>query len=262
VKRSLFVLAVSLLFATHALLGDKSEKNAEKAELKKWQGTWKVVAAEFRGETQPPPKLKFSFREGDFSVFLDGQEGSGAVFLLDSTASPKRLNMRLGYFTLPGIYSLKDDTLKICLGGGLWQAPSGERPTAFTTKGEGSGVTLLTLKRDKPEAARTRALRREEWSRLQGTWEVIAFKGGDKEDNEDRAVLKGRLTFNGRTLTSCDAGGLPEPAVFLFDPTTRPKKFTMQVGDFLIPTTYRLEGDTLTISMSEGCLMVLRRKKR
>jgi uncharacterized protein (TIGR03067 family) len=124
-----------------------------KQELKKFQGTWTLVAIEQDGKKAPEEKLKeaalkitmkgtsFVFKAGDKTA----AEGS---FTIDPSKKPKQLDAE---GTNPGgkkektlgIYRFEGDTLQICF------VPEGkERPTEFKTAAD-SGRILETLRRDK-----------------------------------------------------------------------------------------------------------------
>ncbi len=206
---------------------------ARQAELKKWEGTWEVVSADYEGKRQPYP-VTFVFEGEQFSALMDGEEGFGSLFL-DGSKPVKQVSMHLGYFTTPGIYEFEAETLKICLGGALWTLPN-NRPTSFKEQ----EAILLVLKKIEPEAAEKRAARAEGLRQLQGTWELISVPKGQED------ALHSKLTFKGRTLIYEEMGG-SEPASFLIDPTSNPKRISLQFADPFTPSIYSLEGDTLKI---------------
>jgi uncharacterized protein (TIGR03067 family) len=88
--------------------------------------------------------------EGDSLALKAGQEiRRRGIVTLDPSRNPKATNTwdLDGPFadqTVPGIYDLKGDTLKLC-----FARPGEARPTEFTTK-KGSAFLFVVYKRKKP----------------------------------------------------------------------------------------------------------------
>lgn len=233
---------------------DPRVTKARQEELKKWQGTWKVASAHYHGKQVPYP-ITFSFDGQEISTLTDGQQAFGTLFL-DPSGQTKKCTIELGYFHTPGIYAFEGDQLKICLGGGPWLLPTA-RPSAF--KGEG-GACLLVLKKTAPEEAKVCKARQDGLKELQGSWEAVP-QPGEKSKME--------LIFQGRNLTVRN-DGVDEGASYMIDPTSNPKRLSLQVGDFFAPGIYEVRGDTLRICPGEKAwpkpgkstkLMEYRRKK-
>jgi uncharacterized protein (TIGR03067 family) len=106
------------------VLGQETKKgNGVKEELKRLEGTWRVVAVELGGketnreEIGPNNLLVFS---GTKSSVVTGTKKRiiECTFTVDPTKSPKwmdttRISDKVSW---PGIYELKGDTLKVFLG--------------------------------------------------------------------------------------------------------------------------------------------------
>ena len=138
------VLALVSLAAAAANAQDATVKD----EMKKLQGTWKVVALEGAGEKATEEYLKK--KEMQLLVKEDRLSFSGTQGLqpyrLDPAAKPKAIDF-LGDAAKvinKGIYELDADTLKLCFS----QQPTLEHPKDFNTKG--TKYFLFTLKREKP----------------------------------------------------------------------------------------------------------------
>jgi uncharacterized protein (TIGR03067 family) len=121
-----------------------------KKEQELLKGTWSVVAAEKGGEKAPAEAIKdmkLHFAEGKITIKHPGGERE-STFKLDPAKKPKVIDIMPGDGpnkgkTLPGIYELKGDDLRIALG-----ETDAARPTEFASKA-GEGQMLMILKRDK-----------------------------------------------------------------------------------------------------------------
>ncbi len=121
-------------------------------DLKKLQGTWECVKMEREGDEIPPEHFKGSsvVYENDLAtLYRDGEFFRRGIITLDPSKTPKRINTwDLGgpYAdeSVPGIYEIDGDTLKIC-----FSRPKIERPKEFTTKKE-PGFLYVVYQRKKP----------------------------------------------------------------------------------------------------------------
>jgi uncharacterized protein (TIGR03067 family) len=128
---------------------DKKADDPAAAEMKKLEGSWKLVRKEFRGNLQPPAVIQATkpgifLEDGKIVWTTDGKEAGGQTgdFTLDPAATPKAIDVEItrGSFIgkkMLGIYELKGDKLSVC-----WNDPGSEkRPKKFVTKvAVGSGV--------------------------------------------------------------------------------------------------------------------------
>jgi uncharacterized protein (TIGR03067 family) len=132
---------------------DEPKADTAREELKKLEGTWQVVSIETRQKARPAGEvngLKLVIK-GDTSTFeKDGKPVVGTGKLsIDPSKKPKTVDIAVtgapedptGTFTIPGIYQLDGDSLRIC-----WGGP--KRPTEFKTTPDGGDLLVLT--RDKP----------------------------------------------------------------------------------------------------------------
>jgi len=139
----LLCLAAGLLLAA-----DATDEQAAKKELKKLEGTWKIVSITREGNEQQPENVvstvsddKFTTKAGDRIV----REGSLKIY---PSQSPKGADATYTRGpdkgkTLKGIYELKGDTWKIC-----YSAAGEERPKAFP-KDTDKAYLILVLQREK-----------------------------------------------------------------------------------------------------------------
>jgi uncharacterized protein (TIGR03067 family) len=135
-----------------AMAEDDAPRKAAADDLKKLQGLWQCVAMEREGDPIPPEDLKGStatYEDDRITLTRDGEVFRQGIVTLDPNRTPKRVNtwdLNGPYEdqTVPGIYQIDGDTLKVC-----FSRPGSERPAKFTTK-EGAGTLYCVYKRKKP----------------------------------------------------------------------------------------------------------------
>jgi|SRR5579864_19678 len=122
------------------------------AELKRFEGSWKLVSLEVEGNPVPEEAVKNEpplVLKGDkFTTMAEGKTLRGE-FKIDPTVKPKTIDVMFMDGAAQGklhqgIYELEGDTYKVCMG-----MPGKPRPTEFVSK-PGSGHVLEVLKREKP----------------------------------------------------------------------------------------------------------------
>jgi uncharacterized protein (TIGR03067 family) len=147
------VMVIMVLVGQAARAEDKeSPREAARKDLAQLQGTWMLVAMETDGEAVPPEHFKgwHAVYEGDLlSLWNETEVRRRGIETLDASRNPKAINTwdQDGPYedqTVPGIYELKGDSLKLC-----FARPGDKRPTEFTTK-QGSGFLLVVYERKKP----------------------------------------------------------------------------------------------------------------
>jgi uncharacterized protein (TIGR03067 family) len=144
-------MRLSLLLAVAVVVGLSSPSPGDDAkdDAKKIQGTWLPKSGELGGKPFPDEVLKtikLVIKDDTYTVTV-GTEPDKGTCKLDPSAKPKALDItgtdgpNKGK-TIPAIYELTDDTLRVCynLGGK-------DRPTEFKTK-EGTQLFLVTYKRE------------------------------------------------------------------------------------------------------------------
>ncbi len=146
-SRLLLALGAGLLFAAQLPAQDA------KTEQKRIQGEWELVSLE-RDGTKASEKVVKSFRRkidgNKYTVTIqkggDTQTVTG-TFRLDPTKKPKAIDVRTMVNgeekMVLGIYELKGDTQRICMG-----PVDGPRPTEFSTD-DSSGRTMMVWRRVK-----------------------------------------------------------------------------------------------------------------
>jgi uncharacterized protein (TIGR03067 family) len=143
-----------LILATSLVGGspdDEDARDASRKDLDRLQGVWTLVSMEREGEVVPADQIGAATATyaRDALVLRAGDEiRRRGIVTLDAGRTPKAINTwdRDGSFadeTVPGIYELEGDTLKLC-----FARPRQTRPTEFTTK-QGTGVLLAVYKRKK-----------------------------------------------------------------------------------------------------------------
>jgi uncharacterized protein (TIGR03067 family) len=230
--------------------------DARRQALERFQGTWQLVHAESDGKSAPGDRVaqtRVTIKDSTHTVrFGDTVIVDAVPFVFDPTTTPPSTEDTVktadGEKKIRGIYNLAGDVFVSCVG------PSdGDRPTEFKAPA-GSGRTLRVFRRlgsEEQEAAIAAEL-----PRFEGTWAI-----------ESQAM-------KGQTLTAADLRGtqlviepdghfvvvVPEgklPGVFAVSPGASPKRIDIVLlggnkpGN-VVQGLYRLEGDTLTESVTPG----------
>jgi uncharacterized protein (TIGR03067 family) len=145
----------SVIMATLTLTMASADDNDAEKEVKKLQGTWKLVKFETPPDKQPPEgtieKMRIVFADNKLIIRVGDEVVDETTFKLDRTKSPKwfdtisTVGPNKGK-TAEGIYEIKGDDLKICIG-----PPGQKRPTEFKVIAESDTKTgVMFLKRQKP----------------------------------------------------------------------------------------------------------------
>jgi uncharacterized protein (TIGR03067 family) len=140
----------SLWSAQHG--GPDTKPDDTRKDEESLQGVWQLVALEQEGKPATTAELKeikdprLTVKGDHVSHGIPGVAFNGS-FKLDAGKKPKAIDLTDASGsekakTSLGIYSLEDDTLKICL-----DVTGRDRPTEF--KG-GKGIVIMTFKRGKP----------------------------------------------------------------------------------------------------------------
>lgn len=146
---SLGVIAVAVGFIAGVFGQDTPKKgDAVKEEMKQLEGTWRAVAVELGGkemDRQDIADYRLVFSGTECSI-VSGYRVIRCTFTIDPSKTSKWIDVTLtaNKVTWPGIYELKDGTLKVCL-----DTTGGKRPTEFKTK-DGTQQVLRTYERVKP----------------------------------------------------------------------------------------------------------------
>lgn len=142
-----FVVIGLIVFTSLAIADDKKQAD----ELKKMDGTWLVVTGELGGTALPEEVTKtftLTLTAGKYAVKVGGQDDKGTC-TIDPTKKPKELDIKgeegpnKGK-TIPCIYELDGDTLKVC-----YDLSGKKRPAEFKTEKD-TLLFLAVYKRQKP----------------------------------------------------------------------------------------------------------------
>ncbi len=128
---------------------DSCRVQEEKQNL---EGTWKVLAAESRGEIVPRKEIEdmeVIFTPGSIQVREKGEVQERFTYKLDPTTSPRTIDFTFTHGkkkgrTDRGIYLLDGNNLKIC----MQENPEAPRPVEFMTR-PNTEVSLIVLRRFK-----------------------------------------------------------------------------------------------------------------
>ena len=122
------MLAVLLVLGLSGFLPARADDNKkDQAALK---GTWNVTKATVDGQPLPNSEnIKLEFTEDQVTPKRPDREDKPAKYTLDSSKSPKQIDIMAESESMQGIYEIKEDTLRLCLG-------KGNRPTSFDASGD------------------------------------------------------------------------------------------------------------------------------
>ena len=245
--RHCMVVVLAFGFLTAATANDQDA--AVKDELKKLEGTWVRIYVEADGKKSEDGK-----KEPDKAIRLviGGDKFGKDTFKLDPSKKPKHIDLaqiddKGKAMTLPGIYELKGDVLKVCFPFpfGMKFDKLGKRPSEFGSKPGGDDVLEVYQRVNPQDAAKT------EIAKLQGTWKVVAMEAeGQKVPEEflkkkemQLLVKQDRLSFSGPD----------DLQPFRVDPTAKPKTidFLGDASKVINKGIYELEADTLKLCFSQ-----------
>jgi uncharacterized protein (TIGR03067 family) len=144
-------LAVSTLLALTAALLVTAEDPVQ-SDLDRLQGVWVLAAMETEGDEVPADQIQglTATYEGNRLTLRTGEHvRRRGIITLAPSRSPRAINTwdQDGPYedqTVPGIYDLDGDTLRVC-----FARPGEDRPKEFTTK-SGTGFLYCVYQRKKP----------------------------------------------------------------------------------------------------------------
>lgn len=125
-----------------------AESDSDHAAL---QGRWAIVKAEFAGEQMPAlvaEKTEFELSAGTYVVRFDREPADRGRYILGTSPLHRGITLigvegRNAGRTIPGIYQLVGDRLRVCFG------IDGQAPGGFATTPE-SSLYLATYRRKTP----------------------------------------------------------------------------------------------------------------
>ena len=156
-----FATWVIVLFTAGAALAaaDAEREKANKDELAKFQGKWKVVGFTKSGQQELDELVKlgllFTFKDDSLTVTADreGFTPQNQMLRLDATTTPKLLDFAESAKAFDehkkvyeGVYSLDGDTMQWCFNLDGDQPAKANRPAAVESKAD-SGTILIKLER-------------------------------------------------------------------------------------------------------------------
>jgi uncharacterized protein (TIGR03067 family) len=123
-------------------VGFAQEAQDDKSRI---ESSWKVESSQDFGQDDPVIKgLVLDFKEGKLTAKRGEEAQVAGSYKLDSSTSPKSIDLTMGAVTFLGIYELKGDTLTICHG-----SRGDPRSTKFASEKGSANRVLTVLKREK-----------------------------------------------------------------------------------------------------------------
>jgi uncharacterized protein (TIGR03067 family) len=120
-----------------------AKHDAAKTDLDRLQGIWSVVSIESGGKPSKLDKAVFMV-DGKRACWQTSEYEIQGGLYLEPTSKPKSYDLATTTRTIEGIYSVEDDTLRLCYDAGT--GIGSKRPSRFLTDGE-SRYVLVLLKR-------------------------------------------------------------------------------------------------------------------
>ncbi len=234
------------------------------------QGTWKLVRLD-QVNHEPTKDDKAAWEAGVIKAVITADkivypDKSEATYKLDPTATPKRIDVTVKddgkTVTVPGIYSLDGDELRLCIG----RAGDAKPPASFdiTKAGRGEFPTSWTFKREKPKPGgaekggekKAEDAAATELRAMEGEWKVVGLEeGGRKATADDVKGMK--WTFTGAEVVPDNPGQESTDRYKVkLDPTKSPKQIDLHVLEGqpkgkTVEGIYRLEDGRLTICLRD-----------
>ena len=144
------ILALSIMLLSLSPPARSQDDDKAKKDRADMEGTWVPSAAELDGEKLPDQaikSIKLVLKDDNYTVTVGKSVDEGTV-PLDTSSDPRGMDIKgtkgpnKGK-TIPAIYELKDDTLRVC-----YNLDGEKRPSEFKTKA-GSKLYLVSYKREK-----------------------------------------------------------------------------------------------------------------
>ena len=144
------MLALSMMVLSLSSVARSQDDDKAKKDKTDMQGTWVPSAAELDGEKLPDEaitSIKLVVKDDKYTVTVGDAVDEGTV-TLDASSDPRGMEIKGTKgpnegTTIPAIYELKDDTLRVC-----YDLNKKKRPSEFKTK-SGTNHYLVTYKREK-----------------------------------------------------------------------------------------------------------------
>lgn len=149
----LLALLAAGLFAGSLIAADDKKDDKKGKDEEAIIGSWKIDALDLGVKDGPSADalkdVRMVFKkEGKLGLVGPDGKAKDQEYKLDPAAKMKAIDIVADGKTVPGLYELDGDTLKLC----IFFGPTTDkvaRPTEF--KADGKGVAVLTLKRVKEE---------------------------------------------------------------------------------------------------------------
>jgi uncharacterized protein (TIGR03067 family) len=144
------LLALPILMLSLPSIASSQNNDKTKKDLADMEGTWVPSAAELDGEKLPDAaikSIKLVIKDDKYTVTVDNSVDEGTV-TLDTASDPRGIEIKGTKGpnkdkTIPAIYELNNDTLRVC-----YDLNEKKRPTEFKTR-SGTNLYLVTYKRQK-----------------------------------------------------------------------------------------------------------------
>lgn len=141
---SLLALTALIVLSPITAAPTKEEKDQAKAELKKLEGSWKVISMTLAGKELDEKEIgdTVTFKNGEYEWEKD--PGSGKITSIDPTKKPKEIDYEADGKKTKAIYKLDGDMFTDCFS----MIDDDARPKDFKSTEE-NGLMVIVYKRVK-----------------------------------------------------------------------------------------------------------------
>jgi len=233
--------ACALLLPVFAVLAD--DRPDPKQEAKLFEGRWRIWRSVEDGKIDASSGAGMVIEGNDIQFLWGGNnKGATAKFTVDPTKDPREIDVRFTSGsginkTQLGIYRLSKGQLEISWGG----VGDGKRPSRFSGKlTPGAGKPYDVYRRDdfKEDEAVVKELKR-----LEGRWMASPKSDGVIIEGHDMQFLWGGNNKGAQAKFEIDPSRDPAEIEVVY--TAGSERYKKRIG------IYKLDGDTLTLSLSD-----------
>jgi uncharacterized protein (TIGR03067 family) len=237
----------ALVFAPAVLLAAPVPKDKDKKDEDAIVGSWAVAAAACERLPGKREDLRFVFAEkGKFTLRASDSNSHDGEFKLDTTTSPKTLDLTIDGKPSPAVYDLDGDTITVCLPLDKDQM----RPKAFAPDAKSNTAVLILVRLDPKTGKPVPQPKNEDAAALAGTWACSGYDDGGGKPLPLDSLADKRFVFAEKGKFSGLSPDENKNGTYELGTLGKRKTVTINDGRQTMPMLYELDGDTLKLSTS------------